>query len=168
MLLLTYTTVPECETEAQSYLEGQYERDSSQFCNKAVIAEWNYNTNLTSADAEAAASEASIALANFQFKQWNDTIRHWDYETFTDQAIKRQLNFLNIIGEAALNATDLNRVSDAGRVQKKYEKGNFLFEMLCISSKESFCHHQTYRNANVFAFSLFPLKIYKRTLTKNL
>lgn len=129
-LLCTYKytyIVPECETEAKSYLEGQYERDSSELCNKAVIAEWNYNTNLTNGEAEAAASEASIALANFQFKQWNDTIRHWDHETFTDQAIKRQLNFLNIIGEAALNATDLNRVSDASYEKKKYiKKGLFL------------------------------------------
>ena len=60
-------------------------------------------------------TEANIAYANFQFRAWNDTIRHWDFESFTDSVIKRQLKFLNIIGVAALNSVDLNRVSQVSK-----------------------------------------------------
>ncbi|CAL8097157.1 unnamed protein product [Orchesella dallaii] len=115
------STIPECETEAKTYLEQAYEVEASQFCNRAVIGEWNYNTNLTSEEAEEAAAEASIAYSNFQFRAWNDSIRHWDFEAFTDSTIKRQLKFLNVIGVAALNSTDLSRYNQIlGEMSKTY------------------------------------------------
>lgn len=107
---MLYEIVGECEQEAKQYLENVYERDSSDFCYKSVVADWNYSTNLTSEEAEQAAAAAAIAYANFQFKAWDETIRHWDYEAFTDAVIKRQLKFLNIVGVAALSNADLGRV----------------------------------------------------------
>jgi hypothetical protein len=88
-----------------------YERNSSAYCRQQVEADWNYNTDLTNTTKEEAVTEANIAYANFIYKTWNETIKNWDFSNFKDEKVKRQLEFLNIVGTAALNEQDLKRVS---------------------------------------------------------
>jgi angiotensin-converting enzyme len=91
-------------------LDEFYEMESSRLCQVAVEADWEYNIDLEDPDKEQAVSDANIAYAKFQFEQWNTTIKNYDWKSFSDDKLKRQLQFLNIVGIAALDDTDLTRV----------------------------------------------------------
>jgi len=77
-----------------------------------VNADFEYNIDLNDPDKEQAVADANIAFSNFVFKTWNETIKNWEYDGFTDESVKRQLKFLNVVGTAALNEADLRRVKD--------------------------------------------------------
>lgn len=42
-----------CEDEAAAYMEGEYENTTSKLYNKAALVEWDYQTDITDAHAEA-------------------------------------------------------------------------------------------------------------------
>ncbi len=92
-------------------MEVTYEQGASDMCQKAVNAEWEYNTDLGNEEKEQAATDANIAYSKYIFEQWNTVLRHYNYSDFTDDSLKRQLKFLNIVGTAALNEEDLTQVS---------------------------------------------------------
>jgi len=95
---------------AKLYLDETYEPQISQLCNKVSLARWAYVTNLTNDQAAEDSLRANLELAEFQFKQWDQVIRWINDSDFTDDVLKRQLKFLNKVGVAALETSELEQV----------------------------------------------------------
>lgn len=100
----------ECEAQAKVFVEVTYEAEISRMCQQAVLADWEYNTDLGDPDKEQAATEANIAYSKSIFDHWDNVLRHYNYTDFIEESLKRQLKFLNIVGTAALNDADLTQV----------------------------------------------------------
>ncbi|CAG7734937.1 unnamed protein product, partial [Allacma fusca] len=102
------------EEVAKAYiaLDGPYEREASVLCNKASVAEFEYETDLLNITKEEAATAASIAYSQFELKAFDDFISQFEYENFEDADLKRQLKFLSAIGTSALDDTDLKRYNE--------------------------------------------------------
>ncbi|OXA43749.1 angiotensin-converting enzyme [Folsomia candida] len=102
-------TPEECEAQAKVFVEVTYEAEISRMCQQAVLADWEYNTDLGDPDKEQAATEANIAYSKSIFDHWDNVLRHYNYTDFIEESLKRQLKFLNIVGTAALNDADLTQ-----------------------------------------------------------
>ncbi|CAG7835512.1 unnamed protein product, partial [Allacma fusca] len=80
------------ESVAKDYVSGFYEKEASRYCNLVSVAEFNYETNLLSDEAEQAAQDASREYAEFEMREFTANISQFDYKQFIDEDLKRQLS----------------------------------------------------------------------------
>ncbi|CAG7819915.1 unnamed protein product, partial [Allacma fusca] len=112
------------EVHAKVYIADSYEKKASGHCNKASVTEFEYNIDLLNQTKEDAAAEASIEWSNFELQEYEDTIQHFNFSTFEDKDLQRQLKFLSAIGTSALNEQDLQRYNQVlSEMSKIYGTG---------------------------------------------
>ncbi|CAL8095791.1 unnamed protein product [Orchesella dallaii] len=91
-----------CEAVAKYYINTVFEKEASEWGEKSAQAKWNYVTNLKNETAKNISQEVSLQVATYSKREWEQVIRHFDYKSFQDPSLKRQLQMLNVIGTAAL------------------------------------------------------------------
>ncbi|XP_031624027.1 angiotensin-converting enzyme-like isoform X2 [Contarinia nasturtii] len=99
------------ETELEQLLK-HYDAMSMNVCNRAVIASWNVATDVGNKTKEEIKIKAVAERAKF-VKDWYNS--HWKYANeadYKDESIRRQLRFHKNLGEAILNETDLNMLTN--------------------------------------------------------
>jgi|SRR5271156_1768565 len=96
---------------ARQYVAVGYEEEASRLCNNASLASWAYETDLTNPEAEAENAAANLRFAQFKNTEWKERISQFDLELFEESDEKRQLEFLNSVGVAALETEKLEEVS---------------------------------------------------------
>ncbi|KAK5650646.1 hypothetical protein RI129_001675 [Pyrocoelia pectoralis] len=106
-------TTPTNEEEVESYLKTEYEPEASRLTNLFVEADWNFATDIANSDKEQAKTEATLNLAKFNKEEWNRVFNKIDSQNYTKPFIKRQIQILKVLGNAALDETKLKELTVA-------------------------------------------------------
>ena len=85
-------------------------QEMSRYCHDAELAEFNYETNLTSAEAEQEATRTKLEYSAFEIAEYNANISQFDYENFADKDLQRQFKILSKVGVSALDPAELQEV----------------------------------------------------------
>ncbi|XP_068242902.1 angiotensin-converting enzyme-like [Palaemon carinicauda] len=94
------------EEEARSFLQ-ELDDQGSKECTKASFASWNYASDIT--DKHRKEKEAAqLAYADWEKKAWT-RVQQWNgkWENLSDPLLRRQFEFLSILGPSALDTHDL-------------------------------------------------------------
>lgn len=117
------------EAQAKVFLD-ELDREYVVEANAQMVQRWAYITNVTEANAAAQVQwrsflfsfamsairfrysqvAANIDYQKFQRAAW-ERVNEFDWSNFQDDATRREFQYLNILGTAALSDTDLERVS---------------------------------------------------------
>ncbi len=101
-----------CDEEfAQDWLDNVYEEEERALLEEVSQADWNYNVDITAANA-AASTQAKLEYSAYNKEVWENYINVFDLDSFEDEDLVRRLEKLQILGESALPEDDLEILSD--------------------------------------------------------
>ena len=86
-------------------------QEMTRYCHDSGVAEFNYETNLTSAEAEQEAQRTKLEYSAFEIAEYNANISQFDYESFVDEDLIRQFRILSKVGVSALDPVELQEVT---------------------------------------------------------
>ncbi|XP_047488914.1 angiotensin-converting enzyme-like isoform X2 [Penaeus chinensis] len=100
------TTVDPNDEESARLALQQMNDEMTELIRNATFVDWEYYTNVTDAN-EAASNEASLMVAQ-RYKQLHaEVIEYFNYETFEDEALRRQFELQKTLGTAKLDDADM-------------------------------------------------------------
>ncbi|KAF5284087.1 hypothetical protein FQA39_LY17136 [Lamprigera yunnana] len=102
------------EEEVEHFLATKYEPAASENTNNFVMADWEFSTDVNNAEKEEAKLNETLKLAKFNKENWDNVFNDIDAESLKDESIKRQVEFLQVLGNAALEVTDLTNLTNCG------------------------------------------------------
>ncbi|KAB0802038.1 hypothetical protein PPYR_04224 [Photinus pyralis] len=123
----------------KTFLATEYERASSSMSNKVTIAEWNLATDLGNPDKQKAQLQASLESAEFDKKYWTTVFQNLNVNDYKDEALKRQLKSLKMIGSAALDEKKLTQlINTQNKMQNIYSTAKIcpFDKQKCVLAKE--------------------------------
>ncbi|KAK4008639.1 hypothetical protein OUZ56_013772 [Daphnia magna] len=97
------------EDEATLFLE-QLDPTYLREANAQMTTRWQYMTDITDEHAQAQV-DANVKYLAFQKEAWNNVTK-FDYSGFNDVTVKREFQYLNIIGPGALEEEDARRYTE--------------------------------------------------------
>jgi len=106
------------EVEARNFMDF-LNRESAVWANRATLAEWDYESNLSNSTLQKKLKIA-VEYAAFQKDQWREVIKY-PWQTFQDPLLRRQFKKYSILGTAALPEDKRSRLDEVvAEMQKIY------------------------------------------------
>ncbi|KAI4458414.1 angiotensin-converting enzyme [Holotrichia oblita] len=99
-------------TDLKAFLEGEYAKEAQEVYSAQVHAEWNYETDINEETAQKQI-EATLATAAFDKQNWENVFGVLHESHFVDEVLHRQVKFLRVLGDAALDETRLSNLTSA-------------------------------------------------------
>ncbi|KAI4458413.1 angiotensin-converting enzyme [Holotrichia oblita] len=96
----------------KSFLEGEYAEKAQEVYNAQVQAGWNYATNVNEETAQQQI-EATLATAIFDKENWENVFGKLRENNFVAEVLQRQVKFLRVLGDAALDEENLSELKSA-------------------------------------------------------
>ncbi|XP_067013279.2 angiotensin-converting enzyme [Anabrus simplex] len=112
LTVLLLAVAAEDEEQLTRYLQDTYEPEVTRQCNLLNEAEWNYETDVSNEEKQAKLSEATLEYARFEKEQWEKHFRGVNYRNFKNETVKRQLEYLTILGLPALSDDKLSLLNN--------------------------------------------------------
>ncbi|XP_017782037.1 PREDICTED: angiotensin-converting enzyme-like [Nicrophorus vespilloides] len=100
--------LPKTPEELEDFLYDEYEKKASKIFYDQALADWNYATDITNKNSDLV-TEQTLITAKFEKDVFNEWFKDAKLDEFKNESVKRQLKFLKIVGDAALDETELTK-----------------------------------------------------------
>ncbi|KAJ8918902.1 hypothetical protein NQ315_016804 [Exocentrus adspersus] len=100
------------EEELKNFLQGTYEKEASQKCYKANVAEFDYETDITNKAKEELTTATTLEIAAWVKDVWTKYFKDIDPSDYNDPILKRQVRTVHILGDAALSKEKLGTITN--------------------------------------------------------
>ncbi|KAF5302725.1 hypothetical protein FQR65_LT08467 [Abscondita terminalis] len=99
------------EEEFNEFLTNTYEKEASEIWNKAVIADWDFSTDINNSNKQEILLQATLELGKFNKNYWTEIFKDLDVTNYKDETLKRQAKLLKVLGQAALDEKKLEELT---------------------------------------------------------
>ncbi|KAK4883480.1 hypothetical protein RN001_006799 [Aquatica leii] len=120
------------ETLLKSYLENDYEVEASKRLNDLTVAQWNFAIDIANPEKEEIQLQTTLNVAESNKDIWTILFKDLNEDDYDDNVLKRQIKFLRVLGDAALDEEKLSELSSAG----SYMTNIFSTAKICPYSKQ--------------------------------
>ncbi|CAH1994103.1 unnamed protein product [Acanthoscelides obtectus] len=122
LICCTYAKIS--EDELKQYLNNVYEREASDQCRKAALAQFDFETDIRNKKKEELTTNLTLEQAAWEKNVWTKYFKDIVPEEYEDPTIRREVKFLKILGSAALEPKKLEELNEVNnRMTEIYSTG---------------------------------------------
>ncbi|XP_018577093.1 angiotensin-converting enzyme-like isoform X2 [Anoplophora glabripennis] len=100
------------EDELKRFLETKYEKEASQNCYKANVAEFDYETDINNKTKEELTTTTVLEIADWVKNIWSKYFKDIEPNDYSDPSLKRQVRTAHLLGDAALDKEKLAQLTN--------------------------------------------------------
>lgn len=100
------------EDELKNFLENTYEKEASQNCYKANVAEFDYETDINNQTKQDLTTSTVLEIADWVKNIWTKYFKDIQPNDYSDPLLKRQVRTVHILGDAALEKEKLAQLTN--------------------------------------------------------
>lgn len=104
------------ETELKIFLETTFEKQESELCYRANVAEFAFETDIKNQTKEQIRTNLTLEIAKHNKEVWKNYFRDVTPEMYTDEILRREVKFAHILGNSALDENKLAEVSNYSKI----------------------------------------------------